>query len=386
MSTIYVKRYSSTQSGAPGLTGQVDALATLLKTVLVTGFNTRPITDLTRINTVATAAASGHGYQIDDVITISGVANDTNWNGEWRVVTVATNSFTFTVPDTLTTPATGGTIESKRSPAGWSTEFTDTNKVVLRPNPVGAIGIMPYLDIDDNAPTNAKMARIRAYESMTGCGVGTDPSPTVAQQSWGISVAKSTTTDATGRVWTIFADQHFLYLFISWNPTYSTFYDPTIFGTFIWTISSDPAPVIIAGGYSTEATLHQGYNYFGQANSRSATQVGKYLIRRYDNTKSVGSGFLGDSVYLDLMGAGGMTSPNPTNNLNWFGQCAICDNGFIRGLLPGLLYPLHSLPYSQGQIIENIPGFSGKKFFVQNYRSYTGDGQVLIDITGPWRS
>lgn len=66
----------------------------------------KTVTALTRSGTTATATCTAHGIAPGEKISISNVY-DAGWNGSWTVATVPNaNSFTFTVPNTLTTPAT----------------------------------------------------------------------------------------------------------------------------------------------------------------------------------------------------------------------------------------------------------------------------------------
>lgn len=67
------------------------------------------VTTLTRSTTTATATTSvAHGLSVGSIVVISGVTNDIGWNGAYTVTQiVSTTQFRFTVPSTLTTPATG---------------------------------------------------------------------------------------------------------------------------------------------------------------------------------------------------------------------------------------------------------------------------------------
>jgi hypothetical protein len=65
------------------------------------------ITSISRVTTVATASATGHGLSVGDDIVIRG-PNETNFNGVTTVATVPNvNEFTYTVTDAGATSATG---------------------------------------------------------------------------------------------------------------------------------------------------------------------------------------------------------------------------------------------------------------------------------------
>lgn len=389
MATIAVKRYLSTQASAPALTGQAGALTALLNAILVTGFNTRNVTSLTRSGTTATCAASGHGYEADDVIAISGV-NESGWNGEWRVATAATNSFTFTVPDTLTTPATG-TIEAKRAPAGWSSPYSDTNRMVFRIPVVGGTGM--YLDVDDNGPnvTNGyKSARLRGYESMTAVGVGTDPFPTSAQQSFGMPLIKSYTANSTSRPWAAYCDNRIIYLFCAYRHDYQPKgFELSIFGDIESAKPGDAYNAICSGAYLETISANPGaYNNNDRLSSYTSTSDGKYICRSHVIVdKSILFGIIGTPISgASSMGISGFAFPSPVDNGLWYSQTWLAHNSLVRGKMPGFMHPLHNNPYENWILVDNLPDFPGKKFMSQSIATgASAFGQCLIDITGPWR-
>lgn len=66
----------------------------------------KTVTSLTRSSTTATAACTAHGFLVGDKVSISHIY-EPGWNGVWTVASVPNaNSFTFTVPGTLISPAT----------------------------------------------------------------------------------------------------------------------------------------------------------------------------------------------------------------------------------------------------------------------------------------
>ncbi len=81
-------------------------------TGLFSGTDTFTVTSLTRSSTTATATTSvAHGLVVGNTVTISGVTNDTAWNGTYTVTTVpSTTQFRFTVSSARVTPATGTLI------------------------------------------------------------------------------------------------------------------------------------------------------------------------------------------------------------------------------------------------------------------------------------
>ncbi len=70
-------------------------------------------TTLSRSSTIVTASATAHGLSVGNIVQIMG-ADQTGYNGEWEVQTVAdANTFTYFVYSAPTASATG-TITSKK--------------------------------------------------------------------------------------------------------------------------------------------------------------------------------------------------------------------------------------------------------------------------------
>ncbi|HWO99208.1 MAG TPA: host specificity factor TipJ family phage tail protein [Methylococcus sp.] len=63
------------------------------------------VTSLTRSGTTATCNATAHGLQVNEWFVLQNVA-ESGWNGLHKVVSSTANSFTFTVPDTISATTT----------------------------------------------------------------------------------------------------------------------------------------------------------------------------------------------------------------------------------------------------------------------------------------
>lgn len=67
----------------------------------------KSVTGITRTSTTATATTSAaHGYIAGDVVIVSGAAQS-DYNGQFTLLTASGSTFTYTVANTPTTPATG---------------------------------------------------------------------------------------------------------------------------------------------------------------------------------------------------------------------------------------------------------------------------------------
>jgi len=121
---------------------------------------------LTSSGTVATVALNGHGFVTGDSITIAG-ATPAGYNGTFTVTGFTTNSFTYTVPSGLATPATGTITLRTRTGA-----YTDSGslvasqagvtKPVLSVTNISAGSVIRW-DLLTSMNTGATDAHIRIY-------------------------------------------------------------------------------------------------------------------------------------------------------------------------------------------------------------------------------
>lgn len=387
--TIAVKRYTSLQTSAPTLTGQVGSLVSLLDACLVNGFNSKTVT-LTQTAGTATASCNSHGFNVNDVVVISG-ANESAWNDEFLVLTAATNSFTFAIGSGTTSPATG-TITAKIAPLGWTKPFSGTNKAAYLPQSQYVQCYLRVLD-DSTVPTSAsgRWAKIRGYETMTDVDTGTGLFPTTAQATNGLSVIKSSVSDASTRAWYLVGDGGIFYLGTFWaTSTYAAHASTYLFGDINSLRSGDAyssAIMATTANSDTSQSYPGANNDFTALISYSSTSNGKYIARPYMQVgSSVACGSMGDNSVSSSMGNGGFAYPHPPNNGLIFAQVAVVESSTMRSrALPGLYYPLHTTPLTHLDLLTDLPDLPGRT--LQAYdSSYSGNrAQLLFDITGPWR-
>lgn len=87
---------------------------------------TKAVTSITRTTTVATVTTTlAHGFTTGDSITIIG-ASPAGYNGTFVIAGAAGSTFTYTVPNTLTTPATGTITANKQVPYTASNFYSAT--------------------------------------------------------------------------------------------------------------------------------------------------------------------------------------------------------------------------------------------------------------------
>ena len=91
MTDLTVKYFSSGMTGAPQIANNWGDLVTMLDACLINGFALKAIDTLTFADGIATATiSSGHAYQPFQVIEIAG-AEQTEYNGQFRVLTATMN-------------------------------------------------------------------------------------------------------------------------------------------------------------------------------------------------------------------------------------------------------------------------------------------------------
>lgn len=138
-------------AGAPVLTNNWGSLTALLDACLVTGFNLKTVTALTRTGDVATATiGTGHGFLVDQVVLLEG-CDQQAYNGEFTIIASTASTVSFRIEGEPASPATTQTgITMKIAPLGFEIAFTGTHKRVYRsPNPLSN---RHYLRVDDSLP------------------------------------------------------------------------------------------------------------------------------------------------------------------------------------------------------------------------------------------
>lgn len=395
-----VKFFRYTDGGAPTLNGAAGSLLSVLDACLRTGYNIEAPTSITRDGlTVTITYGSAHGYLVHSVITVSG-ADQSPYNGDFRVVSVATNSLTVELPagSAPTTPATG-TFETRQTPAGWTREFVGTNVAVYKSSDAAATGCRLRVD-DTNSAT--RRGSMRGYISMTDIDTGVEPFPASASLYW-YKGADETTT----RPWMFVADSRAFYIGIVPDGSYGDFHG---FGDFISYKPGDTYNCFLTGAYSASddgvtykdplATKCANYDAF-PLTQRTA------FARNYAGIESsavafqtVGKWFGVNGTDLHALGGAGMTYPHLTDNGilygNVFFQEYHSSYKLMRGYPPGLYDPWHPVQAALASVttlITNAPE-AGRMAALWRVRCATGytypnlvatDGNAMIDITGPWR-
>ena len=133
MTDLSVKYFNSGMAGAPQISNNWGDLVSMLDACLINGFNLKALDSLSFASGVATATVtSGHTYLKDQVLLITG-ADQSEYNGTFRVLAVTTNTFSYALTGTPASPATThSNLTAKVAPLGWEIAFTALNKRAYR--------------------------------------------------------------------------------------------------------------------------------------------------------------------------------------------------------------------------------------------------------------
>lgn len=425
MATIPVKYIHSQMQGAPVVQGSGFAEITgLLDAVLVTGFNTKAIASITRSGSTATAnIPAGHLYEVGQVVNISN-AEQAEYNGDQKVLSVTATAFTFAVTGTPATPATTLTeISVKTAPLGFSIAFTGTNKRVYRTNSL--LGSRPYIRVDGAQLSGygalwSKFARVTIADAMTGVDTFTgvkapfDPLATTKNEArtgaaapyqygwfkwytahYGNGNFEETEPTIAVRNWMIIGDDRGFYLIINPSLNGNSLYSANELNSYK---NGDAfcGFLLAEDAFVTSQTSSYANNYWGIGAKMGAIYQGCVILRDYTQ---LGNPVRGSHRTLDISesspwysgGNSGVPFPNgPDFSLLLHPVYNKQENGHIRGVVPGMYAILNSQQgmYSHGAIVDNVAGYPGRKFLIVDVAesSTAQAGKVAFDITGPWRS
>lgn len=370
--------YDSTEAGAPTLNNAAGSLLEVLRSCLVNGFGARTVTSIAVASGVATATCATHGFTgaFGKLVQISG-APAALLNGNKQISNPLTNSFTFPAPGVPDGTYTG-TISARRAPLGWLEAHSGTNRAIFqRVVPEASAQMLRVVDTAA-APTDA---RAQCVESATGVDAFAGVSPALADGFFWFKGANT----APPKRWAVVGDGRFLYVFTDLSGT--SHYRAFVFGDVVSFRAADGYPTLIAG----MSTANAGPGLTGWTDtllllggtaatddiviSRPHTQIGAAL--------RVGLHGVGQAA----IGGSGPTYPGPVANGCVISQPiyvseAVVGGADIRGVLPGLAQPLSARPFAALQVVDAVIGTDKRFLAVPLLASY--NGQLLVDLTGPW--
>jgi len=404
----FVQMYKSSDLNSPVLSGIAGTMITLLNKILLTGYTAASLTSLTSAAGIATAtiAVANSTLVTGNYVTISG-ADQADYNGTFQIIVVNSTTFTFTVPNSPVSPATGTLLYAKAG-LGWTSPFTGPNIAVYRsPNMVSNRFYLRVADTGSFTAGGAKEANVTGFETMTDYFYGTGQFPTniqTGQQS--VIWPKSITADSTARAWTVIGDDKTFYVMLQ-NGT------NTIWGGFGHLISFKPGDGFntFVGGLRTPNSIMPNEVTFGSVGNITSTiaSTGVSLARSYTqvgsavyawNTTYSQAPSLNYGVFSGGTSTGGWSTYGPIApsliDFSYFFlpvfQVECTQAAAIRGRLPGVYHmwcaAVPTLFYDEITNISNMP--AGTKLVTlycdayNQYNSNWSSGKLFVDFVGPW--
>lgn len=269
-----------------------------------------------------------------------------------------------------------------KTPAGWTQEFSDTNRAAFRP----AAGNRHFLRVDD---TTMAHARVTGYESMSDISTGSGAFPSSAQVSGGLYALKSDAASSAARGWVVVADEKRFWLV-------STLFSSTIassasraagmfFGDIISAKAGDAFHTLLLSGDAAgdsgvrigSLTSSTGTTINGHYLARSYTQVGTSVVvgKHTDAAKSTG---------VTNIGTGGSAFPDPITGGMLLSPLYVHEPSLTRGVIPGGWAPLHNLPGSPGDTFQGTGALAGKTFLLVDTGASALRGRMALEISDTW--
>lgn len=375
-------------ANSPVLSDSAGSMISVLDACLLDGFDSRTINSINVAGGVASVTISaGHAYDVHAVIRVAGATGAMSaLNDDWRITSAGPSTLTFACPGVADGSAAGA-MTAKRSPAGWGKPFSATNKAVYQSQNLAATRL--FLRVDDTA---SQLAPVRGYESMTSVDAGANLFPTIAQLNTdSLTWARSSATGGARREWTLVADDCTFYLLPEYSASYPGIPHLYGFGDLVPVKASDAYHAFILGQASS--TIQGPTAAVGSQMLTGSNGLGCYLAR--DVSQSVGARSFGRaasmiSSYFGYSVPDVTTSPDGKAHLHMpvlalDGTSA--SSSPIRGVLPGLMQPLHTNPAAHRVVVAGEDGLAGRAILF-NYvvaLNTSAAGRIAFDITGPWR-
>lgn len=354
------------------------------------------------------------------------------WNGSaWTALTgvvdttsglTANGNMTWTIPANWIANAVNGVTQfwmrlrftagswttnplvSLLSVTGWSLPFAPaTNQAAYQQGG----GNQFFMNVNDNAPNVTALgreARVTGFETMTALATGTGQFPTVAQVAIGIGCViwrKSTTADATTRVWFVVADDRTCYLFVISGDSAGSYFG-YMFGDFFSYVTNDSFRTKIIGrntenngGFTLGDVAHLQH-----ATGSTGISAGHFIARSFTGIGgSVAMGKEADKQNLSALatpenvacvGQGVIPFPNTPDGGLYMTLIQLHDASALkRGRLRGCWSQCH--PIASFNDLDTFSGtgvLAGKTFLILKTNGATGAGQGLfvMETSDTWET
>jgi hypothetical protein len=274
--------------------------------------------------------------------------------------------------------------------AGWSLQYSGTNKAVLRAGPSAAARASLRILDDGSHAQGFREASWRVYMSMSDVDTGTDPTPTVAQEANGLQLARSSTLDATARPWIVLADPKtviFLTKPVAGNDNWWVHYAGEILTVTpgdAWHACCIGNTVGTAVGTSNHGFMQLKVPHYDFA---TAGSLG-YIARLHTGTgaaiglaRTAATGFIRQNTYC----LGHLPAVNPADGAVLQTEILCLTDTSVnarRGTLRGIRIPLHDRAgWGNNTTFTGDGDLAGRDFEMIHVQSNAGTGMFAIEIS-----
>lgn len=295
--------------------------------------------------------------------------------------------------------------------AGWTRPYSNSGVHVYRNSPLTGSGAYMRVCDDGSAATlsTPRLGQVWAYSSMSSIDTGADQTPNPSMQARGSFIAKSLVASATACPWMVVATEIGFYLFVGWHNFPDNGMGAYYYGDLLSSVPGDPFPFVCFGSsdisslssYGTQVcTLFYGTSLelaVGSVSIGTSYVPGAFVMRSYSGGAAA-SGRVAmctvpsSSGSATTLGNGAYSAaPDPAHGGYNYVDAVVREAAHaIRGLLPGVLGPLHARPHVPGSIVPYIEGkglgqWLVVKYNVANPSQSIFDGQVLFRLDLPWK-
>lgn len=395
---IATKWFHGEMQGATVLNRAIGSLNAVLQSILIDGFNLKTVDSLTSNAGIATlTVTSNHGFEKHQVIKVMG-ASQSEYNGEFRVLSTTPTTLTYVITGTPVSPATG-TITVKAAPVGeWERVYNSSNVSVYKSTSL--LSSQMRLRVDDSELN---------YAWVTGCEDATSATDIInafprAYPTKKLCWGKSNLSNDTATKWFAVGNELGFHLFIKWDQSNYAHYSFTDFPSYK---SGDAYNCYISGQETNGGNpSHSGsdslqIDFSGRTNGTYAPRpfyqlgvpvnIGKLSLA---NPQQVGSYWYNQRTLSGFQT--GVPFPNKADNSIVLFQPVLVENtnfsisnlncdGFRGSSLP-LIYCVHNSGIlGEFETLENIPQYPNKVFKilrVADYNSSSSYGCIAVDIIG----
>lgn len=256
-----------------------------------------------------------------------------------------------------------------------------SNKIVFQNSVTsGATGCcVRVLDNGTSGAINAQFATFFVYASMSNIDTGVDPAPTTSQSSVGIGIYKSATANSTARSWFAWGDEKTFYLTIQNGDGTGAYAVSFIgFGDFSSLVNGDTYNYFAAGNTGTSFGFNTDCFQLGSAPTHLF--LGRGTITTTGAVNPTNYSILPPGTATGIPGnSAGINYPDSVMSGVAYATPVFHYNNTFRGVLRGIKIPLHKISssFSNGAVLPSYVGApSGSTLRAATFQGSSGAGAI----------